>query len=284
MAQTCRNGNASGRARSDKAKAKAEAKARAKWEREAERRVRLCYAVERGGWEHDLLLPEIRVLQAISVGEQTWTPMAELARVGLNGTTLAGLVAAGWVEDFPTEEGEMLTFSPWAAEALGIEPQERWEVFSGVAEQEDSSGERTRMTVREPNEIARWNLRPQPPEPGMPRPKPQPIKLPFLFRLSKLPEDVVQGLIARTIVDPVEEAMANEELERYLEREARTESGSLAVDSDSGKVKIEPVTLWAPPTDDGLKGGVADPHGGKIPIAKPRGRQSKKKRRRRRSA
>jgi hypothetical protein len=294
MARADRNGDASGRARSDKAKARREAKARARWEREAERRVRLCYAIERNGEGHGLLLPEVRVLQAISVGEQTWTPTAELARVGLNGTTLAGLMAVGWVEDFSTEAGEMLTFSPWAAEALGIEPQERWEVFSGVAEQEDSSGERTRMTVREPNEIARWNLRPQPPEPGMPRPKPQPIKLPFLYRLSKLPEDVIEGMIARTIIDPVEEAIENEECQRamekerrFLERQARTETGQLDVDPESGQIRMEPVVLFPTHADDGLKGGVADSHGGKIPLD-PRmstGRKpGKKKKRRRRSA
>jgi hypothetical protein len=282
MAQTCRNGDASGRARSDKSKARAEAKALARWEREAERRVRLCWAVERGGEGHGLSLPEVRTLQAIAVGEKTWTPAAELASAGLNGATLAGLVSVGWVEEFRTEEGEVLTFSPWSAEVLGIEAQERWEIFSGVIEQEDSSGEKTCSSVREPHEIPRWATHPPPREPGMPTPRRVPIKLPFLFRLSKLPEDIIEGLLARAVADPVEEAMANEELERYLEREARTESGSFDVDEDSGKVKIEPVTLWAPPADDGLKGGVSDPHGGKIPIAKPRGQASKKKKRRRR--
>jgi hypothetical protein len=264
MVQANRNGVAPGKERSGKAKARREAKAKAKWEREAERRVRLCYAVERGGEGHGLSLPEIRTLQAISVGEQTWTPAAELARVGLNGTTLAGLVAVGWVEQFQTEEGEMLTFSPWAAEALGIEPQERWEVFSGVTEQEDSSGEKTRMVVREPHEIPRWSSCPPPPEPGMPKSKRVPLKLPFLFRLSKLPEEVIEGLIARTIVDPVEEAIQNEELERYLEREVRTEDGRLDVDEKTSQVKLEPVIIM----------------GQKVPREKPRGRPSKKKSRR----
>jgi hypothetical protein len=282
MAQTCRNGDASEKGRSDKAKARREAKARAKWEREAERRVRLCYAVELGGEGHGLSLPEVRCLQEIAVGEKTWTPAAELARVDLNGSTLAGLVTVGWVEEFHTEAGPAVMLSEWAVEALGLDVVEHWEVFSGVAEQEDSSGEKTRMVVREPHEIPRWSTCMPPPEPGMPRPKRVPIKLPFLYRLSKLPEDVIEGMLARTVADPVEEAMANEELERYLEREARTESGSFDVDEKSGKVKIEPVTLWAPPADDGLKGGLADPHGGKIPIAKPRGQASKKKKRRRR--
>jgi hypothetical protein len=286
MAQTCRNGEASEKGRSDKAKARREAKARARWEREAERRCRLCYAVERGGEGHGLSLPEIRCLQEIAVGEETWTEVESLAKVGLNGTTLAGLVAVGWAEEFQTEDGPAVMLSEWAVEALGLDVVEHWEVFSGVAEQEDSSGEKTRMVVREPHEIPRWATCMPPPEPGMSRPKRVPIKLPFLYRLSKLPEDVIEGMLARTVADPVEEAMANEELERYLEREARTESGSFDVDEDSGKVKIEPVTLWAPPADDGLKGGLNDIHGGRIPIDPRLGngkRSGKKKRRRRRS-
>jgi hypothetical protein len=285
MSQANGDGGSPRHGRSDKAGAKAkarrEAKARARWEREAERRVRLCYAVELGGEGHGLSLPEVRCLQEIAVGEKTWTPAAELARVDLNGSTLAGLVAVGWVEEFVLKDGPAVMLSEWAVEALGLDVVEHWEVFSGVAEQEDSSGEKTRMVVREPHEIPRWATRTAPPEPGLPKPRRVPIKLPFLYRLSKLPEDVIQGLIARTIVDPVEEAIANEERERYLEREARTETGQLDVDEDSGKVKIEPVTLWAPP-DDGLKGGLNDIHGGKIPIAKPRGQASKKKKRRRR--
>jgi hypothetical protein len=286
MAQTCRNGDASGRARSDKAKARAEAKARARWEREAERRVRLCWAVERGGEGHGLSLPEVRTLQAIAVGEKTWTPAAELASAGLNGATLAGLVSVGWVEEFRTEEGEVLTFSPWSAEVLGIEAQERWEIFSGVIEQEDSSGEKTCSSVREPHEIPRWTTHPPPREPGMPTPRRVPIKLPFLFRLSKLPEDIIEGLLARAVADPVAEAIEREEFERYLEREARTESGSFDVDPSTGQVRIEPVTLWAPEAEDGLKGGLNDIHGGRIPIDPRLGkgkRPGKKKRRRRRS-
>jgi hypothetical protein len=288
MSQANGDGGAPGHGRSDKAGAKAkarrEAKARARWEREAERRVRLCYAVELGGEGHGLSLPEVRTLQTIAVGEKTWTTSAELARVGLNRTTLAGLVAVGWVEEFVLEDGPAVMLSEWAVEALGLDVVEHWEVFSGVAEQEDSSGEKTRMVVREPHEIPRWSTCMPPPEPGMPRPKRVPIKLPFLYRLSKLPEDVIQGLIARTIVDPVVEAMANEEYLLREAREARTEDGRLDIDPETGQVRLEPaepVTLWATP-DDGLKGGVSDPYGGKIPIARPRGRPSKKKKRRRR--
>lgn len=262
------------------AKARREAKARAKWEREAERRCRLCYAVERGGEGHDLTLAEIRTIQAIAVGEHTWTPTEALAQVGLNGSTLAGLVAGGWVEEFQTEEGELLTLSVWAVESLGLDVAEHWEVYPGIAEQTDSSGEKTRMPVREPHEVPRWATRPAPPEPGMPKPKRVPIKLPFLFRMSRLPDDVIQGMLARTITDPVAEAIENEE---YKLREARTEDGRLDVDEESGKIKLEPVLLWAPEAKDGLRGGVADPHGGKIPIDSrlgSKGRKLGKKRRR----
>lgn len=287
MARTDRNGGAPDHGRSGKAKSRAEAKARAKWEREAERRIRLCYAVELGGEGHGLTTPEVRTLQAIAVAEQTWTPAADLARVGLNGTTLTGLMEVGWVEEFVLEDGPAVTLSPWAAEVLGLEPEEHWEIHPGIADQEDNSGEKTLTRVREPHEIPRWSTRPPPREPGMPRPKQVPLKLPFLFRLSRLPEEVIQGLLARTIADPVEEAMANEERERYLEREARTETGQLDVDPESGQVRIEPVLLWPPETRDGLRGGVADPHVGKIPIdarlgAKGRPRGKKKRRRRRR--
>jgi hypothetical protein len=279
MSRTNGDGGASEHGRSDKGRAKAkarrEAKARARWEREAERRVRLCYAVERGGEGHGLSLPEVRCLQTIAVGEKTWTTTAELAQVSLNGTTLAGLVAVGWVEEFVLEDGPAVMLSEWAVEALGLDVIEHWEVFSGVAEQEDSSGERTRMVVREPHEIPRWSTCPLPPEPGMPRPKRVPIKLPFLFRLSKLPEDVIQGLIARTIVDPVEEAIEREECERaiekeqqFLEQEMRTEDGRLDVDEITSQVKLEPVIIM----------------GQKVPREKPRSRHSKKKQRRRRSA
>jgi hypothetical protein len=288
MAQANRNGVASGHARSGKAKARAEAKARAKWEREADRRARLCYAVELGGEGHGMSPLEIRTLQGIAVGERTWTPAETLATAGLNGSTLSGLVEQGWVEEFALEEGNALTFSPWAVEALGLDTDEHWEVHPGIANQQDSALEKTNTPVREPHEVPRWNLRPSPPEPGIPKPKPRPIKLPFLYRLSQLPEEVVKGMLARTIADPVEEAIQNEEIERYLEREARTETGQLDVDTESGKIRVEPITLWASPADDGLKGGVSDPHGGKIPLdprmATGRKPGKKKKRRRRRSA
>jgi hypothetical protein len=281
MAQTDRNGEAPGQGRSGKARARREAKARARWEREAERRIRLCYAVEVGGEGHGLTLPEVQTLQQIAVGERTWTPTETLAQVGLNGSTLAGLVASGWVEEFQTEDGPCVTLSSWSAEVLRVDSEERWETLSGPIDQEDSSGERTRSHVRLPQEVPRFEAQPPPPEPGMPRPKPKPIKLPFLFRMSRLPDDVIQGILARTVADPVDEAMANEEHERYLEREARTESGSLDVDPSTGQIRMEPVTLWAPPAEDEFRGGLNDTHGGKIPIAKPRGRPSKKKRRKR---
>jgi hypothetical protein len=264
MARTGRNGEASGHdKRSDKAKARREAKAKARWEREAERRVRLCYAVERGGEGHGLSLPEVRCLQTIAVGEKTWTPAAELARVGLNGSTLAGLVAVGWVEEFVLEDGPAVMLSEWAVEALGLDVTEHWEVFSGVAEQEDSSGEKTRMIVREPHEIPRWSSCPPPPEPGMPKPKRVPLKLPFLFRISRLPDDVIQGLLARTIADPVEEAIKREE---WLMEQARTEDGRLDVDPASGAVREVPVVLF----------------GSKIPREKPKKQRGKKRRRKRR--
>jgi hypothetical protein len=55
----------------------------------------------------------------------------------------------------------------------------------------------------------------------------------------------------------------------------------------SGKIKVEPILLWAPPAEDGLKGGLSDAHGGKIPLDARMGKArkaGKKKRRRRRSA
>jgi hypothetical protein len=272
MSQSRGDVGASRHGRGIDAKARAEAKARARWKREAERRVRLCYAVEKGGEDHGLLLAETRTLQEIAVGEKIWTEVESLERGGLNGTTLAGLVTAGWAEEFQTEAGPAVTLSLLAVEALGLDVAEHWEVFSGVAEQEDSSGEKTRMVVREPHEIPRWSTCPLPPEPGMPKPKRVPIKLPFLFRLSKLPDEVIQGLIARTIVDPVEEAIEREECERamekeqqFLEQEMRTEDGRLDVDEKTSQVKLEPVIIM----------------GQKVPREKPRGRQSKKRRRRR---
>lgn len=280
MVRTDRNGDAPNHGRSGDSRA--EAKARVRWEREADRRIRLCYAVEVGGEGHNLTIPEVRTLQEIAVGEQTWTPAETLAQAGLNGATLAGLVADGWVEEFRTEDGELLTLSTWAVEALGLEVSEHWEVYPGVADQEDCSGEKTRMAVREPHEIPRWSTRPPPLEPGMPKPKRVPIKLPFLFRLSKLPDDVIEGMLARAVADPVEEAIQNEECERYWMREARTEAGSLDVDAESGKVKLEPVTIWAPPAEDGIKGGLADPHCGKIPLDPRLGKSRKPGKRRKR--
>jgi hypothetical protein len=267
-----------GYGRSNKARARREAKAKAKWEREAERRSRLCYAVERGGEGHELLPSQIQTLQAIAVGERTWTPAAELARVGLNGTTLAGLVAVGWVEEFPLAEGMALTLSAWAAEALSLD-------------QEDSACEKTHSScVPQPQEVPRFEVRPPPREKGMPKPKPRSIKLPSRFHFSWLPPDVIIGLLPRDVPSALDEVIAAEEQqravdrERFLEQESRTETGQLDVDPSTGHVRVEPVLLWAPPAEDGLKGGLADLHGGKILIAKPRGRQSKKKRRRRRPA
>jgi hypothetical protein len=274
------NGEVSGRSqgRAGKARARAEAKARARWEREAERRIRLCYAVERGGEGHGLSPPEVRTLQTIAVGDRTWTQVDELARVGLNGPILAGLAATGWVEEFRTEEGPAVTLSSWSAEVLGVDAEERWETHPGPIEQEDSSGEKTRSYVRQPQEVPRFEARPPPPEPGMPRPRP---------RLSRLPDDVVHGMLARTVADPVEEAMAREEYEEYLRREKRTEAGSYEVDEETGKVKTEPTLLWAPEAEDGLKGGIADDRGGKIPIdprlskSRPPGKKKKRRKRRR---
>lgn len=244
-----------------------------------DRELRVCYSVARAGESHGLLPSEIQVLQAIATGERTWTRVDDLARVGLNGSTLSGLVASNWVEEFLTEDGTAVTLSVWSAEVLSLDSDEYWEIHPGVVDQEDSSGEKTRSHIRQPQEVPRFETRPPPREPGMPRPRPKPIKLPFLFRLSRLPDDVIQGLLARTIVDPVEEAIANEECERaargepeFVVREARTEDGRLDVDPDTGKVRLEPVICMPDYT----------PHGGKIPIAKPRGRLSKKKRRKRR--
>jgi hypothetical protein len=279
--------------RSDKARARREAKALVRWEREAERRIRLSYTVERGGEGHKLLPSEIQILQAIAVGERTWTPAAELVRVGLNGSTLAGLVSAGWVEEFPLTEGMALTLSAWAAEALSLDQEEQWEVHSGPIDQEDSACEKTRSCVSQPHEVPRFEVRPPPCEKGMPKPRPRAIKLPNRFHFSWLPTEVILGLLPRDVPSALDEAIANEERqraadrERYLEREVRTEDGRLDVDPESGRVRMEPVTFGAPPADDGLKGGLNDIHGGKIPLDARMGKArkaGKKKRRRRRSA
>jgi hypothetical protein len=250
-----------GRAGDRRAKARAwrEAKARAKWEREAERRARLCYAVERGSEGHKLLPSEIQTLQAIAVGERTWTPAAELARVGLNGATLSGLVAVGWVEEFPLAEGMALTLSAWAAEALSLDQEEQWEVHSGPIDQEDSACEKTRSCVSQPHEVPRFEARPPPREKDMPRPRPRAIKLPNRFHLSWLPTEVILGLLPRDVPSALDEAIAREE--EYLMEQARLEDGRLDVDPESGTVREVPVVLF----------------GSKIPREKSRQRKPKRK-------
>jgi hypothetical protein len=208
---------------------------------EREHVSQVCWAVEQGGRAHDLSEAQIRTLQGIAVGDRTWTDVGQLGRMGLNGSTLAGLIASSWVEQFVTEDGPAVTFSSFAAEVLGLDVTEHWEIYPGVVDQEDSSGERTSSPVRFPHEIPRFEARPLPREPGMPKPRRVPIKLPFLFHLSGLPEDVIAGLKSRSVPTPLDEAIAHEE---FLLQESRLEDGRLDVDEESGRVKTEPIILF----------------------------------------
>jgi hypothetical protein len=259
---------------------------------EAERRGRLCHAVDGAGESYRLSTAERSILRALATGERTWVRVADLKQAGLNGSTsstLAGLVERGWVEEFPTEDGAAATLSCWAAETLGLDQEEHWEYYPGTIDQEDSSGERTSSRVRQPHECPRWELRPGPREPGMPKLKPKPIKLPARFHLSFLPVDVIIGLIPRAVPSALDDAIANEERkltaerERFLEQEARTETGQLDVDPESGRVRVEPVTLWAPAAEDGLRGGVGDTRGGKVPIDPRLGKARKPGKKKRRN-
>lgn len=228
---------------------------------EAEHVLRVSYGVEVAGLAHGLGPDEVLALREIAVAERTWCAVASLVVAGVAAETLAGLETHGWLESFPLAAGPAISLTPWAAEVFGLDQVERWEAVAVVIDQEDSSGEKTRTPLREPTEVPRWDLAPPPREPGQPRPKKVPLQLPRSFSRCHLPEDVVRGLLARTVPTPPEECIAREE---WLMEQARTAEGTLDVDPDSGKVREVPVVLF----------------GSRIPREKPRRKVGKKKRRR----
>jgi hypothetical protein len=190
-----------------------------------------------------------------------------LAALGHDEGTLAGLVDDGWLvrwqlggevlrrmlpqggERFglrrdqvnPKASYDLLTLSPWGAERVA------------------------RMIAETASEVPYWAAQPPPRAKGEPAPRPRPLMMPTGYRTRRLPDwSMVDAADPRP--GPVQEAIDHEE---YLVQQAVSETGE-PVRDETGTVVMAPLLCQAPkaPSGDGLKGGLAGRHDGRIPVDK----------------
>jgi hypothetical protein len=189
-----------------------------------------------------------------------------LAALGHDEETLAGLVDDGWLVRWPLEGDVLRRMLPMSGERFGlrrdqVDPKASYDLLT----LSPWGAERVaRMIAETASEVPYWAAQPPPRAKGEPAPRPRPLAMPAGYRTRRLP-DWAQADPEDPRPGPVQEAIDHEE---YIVQQAVSDTGE-PVRDETGTVVMAPLLCQAPiATGDGLKGGLAGRHDGRIPVDK----------------
>jgi hypothetical protein len=223
------------------------------WDDLTEAQGRAVQAVVRGIDAHD----DIRRGRAEREWDHrpAWSRVEDLARAGHDADTIESLVDSepAWLEECDLPGGRVVTLTPWAAECLRLETRDFWEYVDTV-EPPPKAKPGKPLHVENLVELPRWVPVPPPREPGSPRPPKVCITLPERHHTCRLPDwldplwvgtKAIAKATTSKEMSPLDELIAQEEIERkhYVVQEKVKEDGSLEVDPETGRVKLERLTI-----------------------------------------